>query len=166
MSGLNTYSPSDVIVSLAGMHTVTGYADGTFIEIRKEGRPFLKQRSMDGQTARIYDEDQNYRVYLTLMQSSSTNNILSMLYNVDLATRMGKFPLIIKDGSGSTTFVSLTTWIEDIPNVRFADKLSEYTWTFGCSDAMISIGGNDPTSLVEDALMLGSSALPLIAPYF
>lgn len=166
MSGLNTYSPSDVLVTLAGMHTVTGFADGTFIEIRKEGRPFLKQRTMDGETARIYNEDQTFQVRLTLMQSSSSNNILSMLYNVDLATRMGKFPLIIKDTSGSTTFIGMTTWIEEIPEVKFASTLSTYTWTFGCSDAIITVGGNDPTSLLGDALMIGSAALPLLSQYF
>ena len=166
MSSLNTYSPSDVIVSLAGLHTVTGYADGTFVEIRKEGRPFDKQRSMDGHTARIYNEDQSFHVYLTLMQSSSSNNILSMLYNVDRATRIGKFPLIIKDGSGSTTFAAATAWIENIPVVRFANNLSTYTWTFSCSDAIIAVGGNDEQSAVEDALLLGASALPLLTSYF
>lgn len=166
MNGLNTYSPTDVLVSLAGMHTVTGYSDGTFIEIKKQGKPFETQRAMGGDISRIYHEDKGFEVKLTLMQSSITNNILSMLYNVDLATRMGKFPLIIKDGSGSTTFVSLTTWIEDLPEVKFANTLSTYTWTFGCSDAMISIGGNDSTSAVEDALMLDTAALPLLTQYF
>ena len=166
MSGLNTYSPSDVLVSLAGLHTVTGYADGTFIEIKKLGKPFETQRAMDGDISRIYHEDKGYKVKLTLMQSSSSNNILSMLYNVDLATRLGKFPLIIKDGSGSTTFVSLTTWIEEQPEVKFASTLSTYTWEFGCSDAILSIGGNDSTSAVEDALMLGTASLPLLTQYF
>lgn len=162
---INTYSPKDVLVSVAGMHTVTGYADGTFVRIKKDGRPFRKQRSMSGEQARIYEEDQGFTVELTLMQSSSSNNILSMLYNIDIATRMGKFPLIIKDGRGSTTFVSLTTWIEQIPDVTFGSTLSTNTWVFGCSDAIINIGGNDDTSLVEDALMIASSTLPLLKQF-
>lgn len=163
---INTYSPSDVIVSLAGLHTVTGFADGTFVEIRKLGKPFETQRAMDGEISRIYHEDKGFEVRITLMQSSSSNNILSMLYNVDKATRIGKFPMVIKDGRGSTAFVSLTSWIEEIPDVKFASALSTYTWTFGCADATISIGGNDSTSMVEDALMLGTAALPLLTQYF
>ncbi len=162
---INTYSPSDVLISVAGMHTITGYADGTFVKISKNHKPFKQQRSMNGEIARIYTEDQTFKVEITLMQSSSSNNVLSMLYNIDLATRLGKFPLIIKDGRGSTTFVALSSWIEQIPDVTFASTLSTNTWVFGCADAIINIGGNDDTSLVEDALMLATSALPLVKQY-
>lgn len=162
---LNTYSPSDVIVSLAGMHTVTGYADGTFIKIMKASRPFEKTRAMNGEISRIYSKDDTFRVELTLMQSSGSNNVLSMLYNIDTATRVGKFPLFIKDGRGQTTFISATTWIEQLPDVTFGSQLDTRTWIFGCSDATIMIAGNDSVSIVEEALMLGTSALPILKDY-
>jgi hypothetical protein len=162
---ISTYSPQDVLVSLAGVHTVTGYADGTFINIHKEVKPFQKQRSMGGETARIYNKDEGFKVKLTLTQSSGSNNVLSMLYNIDLATRMGKFPLIIKDGSGQTSFIALTTWIEDIPEVTYSGKMETRTWTFGCSDAAIMIGGNEDTGAIESLLMVATASLPLLQQY-
>lgn len=162
---LNTYSPSDVIVSLAGIHTVTGYADGIFIRIMKEAKPFEKARAMNGEISRIYNDDDVFRVELTLMQSSSSNNYLSMLYNIDAATRIGKFPLFIKDTRGQTQFLSATTWIEQIPDVTFSNGMETRTWVFGCSDAAIMVAGNSAVSTVEEGLMIGTSALPILKQF-
>lgn len=162
---ISTYSPSDVTVTLAGMHSVTGYSSGTFIRITKDIRPFSKVRAMDGEIARMYSEDTGYKVELTLAQSSSTNNILTMLYNIDTATHMGKFPLFIKDGRGQTSFLAATAWIEQTPDILFGSELSERTWIFGCSDVALTIGGNGDTSLIEDSLLLASSTLPILKQF-
>lgn len=165
MGSLTTYSPSDVIVSIGGFHTVTGYADGTFVRILKEMKPFDKQRAMDGEISRIYSQDDVFKVELSIMQSSGSNNILSMLYNIDIATRVGKFPMIIKDSRGQTSFVALTAWVEQIPDVTFAKDLQVWTWTFGCTEATLMVGGNEDTGLVEQALMIGTAALPLLKQF-
>lgn len=165
MGDLNTYSPSDVIVSIAGMHTVVGYADGTFIRIVKETKPFEKTRAMNGEISRIYSEEDVFRLELTLMQSSSSNNILSMLYNIDKATRVGKFPLFIKDGRGQTTFLAATTWIEQLPEVTFSSTLGTNTWVFGCCDAAIMIAGNSDVGIVESGLMIATATLPILKDY-
>lgn len=162
---LSTYSPSDVTVTLAGMHSVTGYIDGTFVKITKDMKPFSKVRAMDGEIARMYFDDAGYKVELTLMQSSASNNILSMIYNVDTLTHMGKFPLFIKDGRGQTSFLAGTAWIEQIPEITFGTELTERTWVFGCSDVVLNIGGNTDTSLIEDTLLVASSTLPILKQF-
>lgn len=162
---LSTYSPKDVTITLAGIHSVIGYADGTFVSIKKDIKPFAKVRAMDGEIARQYFDDAGYKVTLTLMQSSPTNNILSMLYNIDTVTHMGKVPLFIKDGRGQTYFLAGTAWIEEIPEVTFGAELDTRTWVFGCSDVVMTIGGNSDTSAIEDSLLLASSALPLLQTY-
>jgi len=162
---LSTYSPSDVTVTLAGMHSVTGYIDGTFIRIIKDCKPFYKVRAMDGEIARMYFDDTGYRVELTLMQSSSSNNILSMLYNIDSTTHMGKFPLFIKDGRGQTNFLAASAWVESIPDVDFGTEMSERKWVFGCSDVVFTIGGNEDTSAIEDSLLVASSTLPILKQF-
>jgi hypothetical protein len=162
---LSTYSPSDVTITIAGMHSVTGYTDGTFVRITKDLKPFSKVRAMDGEQARMYFDDAGYKVELTLMQSSSSNNILQMIYNIDTVTHMGKFPLFIKDGRGQTSFLAATAWIEQIPEVTFGTELSDRTWIFGCSDVALTIGGNEDTSLIEDALLVGSSTLPILKQF-
>lgn len=162
---ISTYSPRDVTITIAGMHSVTGYADGTFITIKKEIAPFRKVRAMDGEIARQYNDDAGYTVELTIMQSSSSNNILSMLHNVDSVTHMGKVPLFIKDGRGQTSFLAGTAWIEKIPEVTFGNELGTRTWVFGCADVAMTIGGNEDTSDLENALLMGSATIPLLQQY-
>lgn len=162
---ISTYSPKDVFVSLAGLHTVTGYADGTFVRITKDMKPFQKIRAMDGEIARMYSDDEGYRVEITLAQSSGSNNIFSMIHNVDAVTRMGKFPLLIKDGKGQTNFFAASAWIEQIPEVTFSNQMETRTWVFGCSGATMTIGGNGVTGLLEDALLAGSASLALLKDF-
>lgn len=160
--GLLHYSPKDVSVTIAGFYQVEGYVDGTFISILKDSKPFATTKSLDGEVARIYRKDESFKVELTLAQSSGTNDFLSALYNIDVATQIGKFPLFIKDGRGSTTFLSLTTWIEDIPVVNFSNGMETRTWTLGCTQATLHVGGNVPQSLIESAFSMGTSMLPLL----
>lgn len=164
-SSLLTYSPVDVEVSIAGIHTITGFASDRFVEIIKELRPFAIQRAMDGEKARIYREDEGYKLILTLAQSSPSNNVLSAIHNIDVATRLGKFPVFVKDNSGSTKFFAGTAWVECIPDVTFASKLTEREWVLGCSDATIIVGGNADQSAIERALDMGASLLPLLKEF-
>lgn len=162
---LFTYSPIDVTITVGGFHSVTGYADGTFVRITKDMKPFMKQRAMDGELSRMYADDDGYTVEISLQQSSPTNNIFSMLYNIDTTTSMGKVPLFIKDGRGQTTFMAATAWIEQIPEVTFSNSMEIRTWRFGCADAALTIGGNGDTSTIEDSLLMGSSFLPVLKAF-
>lgn len=159
------YSPKDVFISLAGLHTISGYADGTFVRITKDMKPFSKVRAMDGEMARMYNEDEGFRVEITIAQSSTSNNVLSAIYNVDAATQMGKFPMFIKDSKGQTSFFAATAWIEMIPEVTFSNQLETRTWTFGCSGAALTIGGNNDTRQIEDGLLLGSTGLGVLKQF-
>lgn len=163
MASIALYSPKDVTVLLGGFYKLDGYASDTFISIRKDVKPFDAMKSMDGEQARIYRKDEGYTVELTLAQSSSANNILSAIYNVDVATQMGKFPLFIKDQKGSTTFFAGTAWIEDIPDTSFGASLTTRTWVLGTSEAALIIGGNQEGNTVLDIIGLGASALPILS---
>ena len=159
------YSPQDVTVSIAGMYLLDGYADGTFVNIVKEVKPFTSMTSMDGNRARVYNKDSGYQVELTLAQSSRSNDILSAIYNIDVATQIGKFPLFIKDNRGTTTFMALTAWVEDIPNVSFGNSLETRTWVLGCSQASLAVGGNANLSAAESVAFFGASLLPLLKDF-
>lgn len=165
MAKLALYSPKDVIVLLGGFFRVDGFASDTFINIKKDVKPFDAMKAIDGEQARIYRKDEGYTVELTLAQSSATNNILSAIYNVDVATQMGKFPLLIKDLKGSTTFFAGTAWIEDIPDAIFSNELTTRTWVIGTSEAGLNIGGNQEDSTIFDIIGIGSSALPLLKEF-
>lgn len=162
---LPLYSPADVIFSIAGIHTVTGYADGTFIRISKNAKPFEQQRAMDGTLERMYHYDDGYTIELTLAQSSSSNNVLSVLNNIDILSRKMKFPLMIKDTYGQTSFFAATAWIEKIPDVVFGTTLEPRVWTLQATDAILTVGGNGDTSALEDAVLSASAFLPVLKQF-
>ncbi len=165
MSNLLLYSPIDVEIVIAGLHTITGVADGTFVSITKDVEPFETERAMDGSIQRIYKHDEGFKLEITLAQSSPSNNILSALYNMDAATQIGKFPVFVTDGRGSTKFFALTAWIDRIPNVVFSNQLETRTWVFSCTQASITVGGNAEQNLIEQALDFGVSLLPLFKEF-
>lgn len=149
-----TYCPDQVTISLAGLLDVKGYADGTFVEIEKDTAPYTYQSSMDGETARTFRKNNTYTVRVTLAQSSETNNILTALHSVDIATQLGKVPLLIRDRSGTTNFFSPSAWIENYPVVSFSNDMEVRVWTFKCSDGVLIVGGNADQNLLTDALGL------------
>ncbi len=165
MSNLLIYSPIDVEIVIAGLHTVTGVADGTFVSISKDVEPFEVERAMDGSIQRIYKHDEGYTLDITLAQSSPSNNVFSALYNMDVATQIGKFPVFVKDTKGSTKFFALTAWVDRIPNVSFSNQLETRTWTLSCAQATITVGGNAEQTMIEQTLDFGASMLPLFKEF-
>lgn len=162
---LLTYSPKDITISLAGLHTISGYVDGTFIKISKDVAPFKTAVAMDGETARLFQEDGTYTVDITLAQSSSSNSVLSTLWNIDAATQLGKFPIFVRDGNGQTTFFSAMSWIEQAPDVTFGKDIESRTWKFRCCYAGLTVGGAGNSSLIESAILAGASFLPMLKSF-
>lgn len=166
MASLANYSPSDVSITVAGLYSVTGFAEGTFVRIIKDSQQIYTTRAMDGTMSRCKSPDTGWRIEITLAQSSSANDIFSALWNVDRVTGLGKFPLFIKDGSGSTMFTAATAWIEQLPEVIFSNQMETRTWTFCATDVLINIGGNDDNgSDLSSILGLSASALPILQTF-
>lgn len=164
MSSLLSYSPSDVSITVAGLYSVTGFAEGTFVRITKDTQQIYTTRAMDGSMSRIKSPDTGWKVEITLAQSSSGNDVLSTLWNVDKVTGLGKFPLFIKDGSGSTMFMAATAWIEDIPEIVFSSQLETRTWRFCATDVIVNIGGNGEGDL-NSILGMSASVLPVLQKF-
>jgi hypothetical protein len=148
---LLTYSPSEVNVLIAGLLAVSGYADGQFVNISKDETPFQYAKSMDGGLARLCKKDDTYTIQLTLAQTSPTNNVLSLLHKIDRLRGVGKFPLFIKDGSGTFLLYASNCWVESLPSVSFSNGMETRVWSIKASFADMTVGGND-TGLLSDIL--------------
>ena len=154
---VRTYSPSDVYLSIALAHQVTGYADGTGISLVKEEPVFGKVKGAHGHIGRFHIPDKTYRLEITLAQTSPSNAVLNGLLSVDQASRIGMFPVFIKDNSGQDVFTSPTCWIESPPDVNYSNRIEERTWTLICANTVFGIAGNDSEqSAVRDAGRLAS----------
>lgn len=160
---LATYIPESVTFLVAGFIPVTGFVDGTFIDVSKDLSPFSSARTSDGMVARMYNNDQTYTITLTIHCMSESNNLLTKLWQLDEITQRGKFPLLIKDNSGSDLLFSTTTWIEGLPTMSKSNGVDGRTWVLRSSQASINIGGNgEPSDLIQDITNLAISAIPAI----
>lgn len=150
---LASYSPEDVTVAIAGVTSISGFADGTFIRITKDIPTYKSHVSADGQVSRQFQAGGLYTVNLILSSTSASNQVLSYLARADELTQMGKFPIIIKDQLGSSLFFSTTSWIETMPDTSFSTKIEEREWTIKCTQAMLNVGGNERGSTVAEDFM-------------
>ena len=167
MSGLANYCPDEVSVLLTGFIPVEGFFEGTFVEINRQAQPFKSVVSADGQVSRLYTQSSVYDVRLTLMSSSGSNGVLTKLWQLDEITQMGKFPLLMKDKSGSDLFFSATTWIEELPSMSKSEVVGSRTWVLRSVEASINIGGNQGESgILQDLANLAIGALPTLGGRF
>lgn len=161
MPTLFNYIPESVNCLVAGIIPIDGYVDGTFISIDKDEMPFTVIRLPDGTIARRYNNSQTYSIAITLHNGAETNNLLTKLWQIDEITQRGKFPLLIKDQSGSDLFFSTESWIESIPTLAKSNGVDARTWVIRSANATINIGGNEePSSLIQDLVNTAISALP------
>jgi hypothetical protein len=160
-SSIANYSPERVTIVLALMHTVTGYASGSFVSIEKTSPTFSVRESSDGVVSRTLNPSKLYVVRLTLAQSSDSNSVLSWMHNADRITKgRAKFPLTIKDSSGSSVMFSAEAWITRIPVAGFSDGVETREWEITCAVATNFIGGNyDNTDVLDDFLSIGGGLL-------
>jgi hypothetical protein len=163
MTNLATYIPEEVVCLIGGILPIDGFVDGTFIEITKDLMPFTSVRSTDGVVSRIYHNDQTYTINITLYSGSQSNDVLTKFWQLDEISQKGKFPLFIKDGSGSDLFFSTNTWIETVPALMKSNGFEPRTWVLRSSQAVINIGGNSGESgIIQDLINIASGALPAL----
>ena len=139
---VTTYSPKDIIIIIGGA-TMTGYAESSFCSIERSSDTFTKVVGADGEVTRTASADISGTVTLTLIQTSSSNDILSALQLADEITKVGKFPLLIKDAFGKSLYGSSTAWIMKVADSEFGAEMGEREWTIECADLEAFVGGND-----------------------
>lgn len=163
---LSIYSPTDIIVVIGGVLNISGYMEGTFLEISKDLNPYQSRRSPDGTTSRLYIKDRTYSIKFTLTQSSESNDILTRIQQLDEITQKGYFPLLIKDAGGSSLLFSPTAWIENIPSQSFSTSMESRTWELKAVDCVNHIGSNNsPDNLFDDLVKTVLSSAPVLGEY-
>lgn len=138
---VRSYDPKQVVVTF-GPTVLTGYAEGTFIKISRNGNAFEKSRGADGGVDRVNKNALDYTVALTLKQTSPINAILAGLLLADQISNSGTLPLVVKDLGGATLFTAAQAWIAKDPDQEFSDSLTTREWTFETGVAANLIGGN------------------------
>lgn len=154
---VRTYAPEDVTVSLALVHQVTDFAEGQGISLEKDESVFSTNKGAKGHVERIHTPDRTYTLTLSLAQTSPTNAVLTAMYTVDDASRLGMFPIFIKDSSGQSVFTSPTCWIEGIPPATYSSGIETREWNIKCANTVFGLAGNTTErSAIESAGLLAT----------
>lgn len=142
MQGVKTYDPSNVQIIMGGI-PLTGFADGTFIDLAFDENQYTKTVGADGEVSRAKSNNRSGTVTLTLKQTSSSNDQLSALYLADQNSNSGVVPLMIKEiDTGRTLVFTQAAWIEKLPNVSYSKNVEDRQWTIAAGQLNVFIGGN------------------------
>jgi hypothetical protein len=158
---LDIYSPADITVLLGGVVKLSGYLDGTFLEVSKDIQPYVSEMTSDDVTSRLYRRNRNYTIRFSIAQSSEANESLSELQLIDETTQLGMFPILIKDHSGSSLLFAPTAWIEGIPSQTFSNGMEGRTWEIKAANCVSFVGGNtNPDSTTRTVVRTILSVAP------
>ncbi len=128
---------------IIGPFVISGYAEGSGIEFEEDGPRFITVKGLDGQVVRskVLAKVASFTVHV--MNTSSSNDVLSGLHITDVAAPggAGVVPVALRDKNGSTVIASPTGWVEGLPKITLADKAQDTPWKIVITDYVPFIGG-------------------------
>ncbi len=143
MAGIRTYNAGRVTVIFNGFN-ITGFADGTFVNVTQQNDGITTQVGADGELARAVNTDRRCTVTVTLQQTSPANDFLSTMYSVDALTCGGRIgPILIQDLCGDTIFAASDAWIVKPADIEFGKEVMTRAWAIHTgAPAVYVVGGN------------------------
>ena len=147
MSDFHNYDPGKVIFNFGLLPMpISGYAEGTFIKVRRKEDGWKSKGGADGETTRIQNRNRQGEIEIVLKQGSQSNAMLSVIANLDEQLGNQVAPASVMDMSGQdpkTAAATLHAWLRKIPDGTFAGQDEETrTWIFDTGSLDIFIGGN------------------------
>lgn len=140
MSNVATFSPSEIVIVFAD-NQITGYADGTFVEVERDEDTFTEQVGADGKVARAKNLNRMGIVRLTLQQTSPSNAILSAAQRLDESTGAGVYPVQVKHVKGTTLHGGREAWVRKPAASSYAKELGTREWEIRVADLDMTEGG-------------------------
>lgn len=154
--GVNTYSPSDVILLIGG-YPLAGWESISITRTQQGMRPV---NGIRGKHTRVPSKDTSATISIALIQTSPSNDVLSEIHAQDLVNGTGRIDLVLKDMSGRSVFSSSEAYIIGYPETIFSGQFEYRAWSLFCQKtSTYLVGGNTrpQTSIVDAALSgLGS----------
>jgi hypothetical protein len=121
---------------------MSGFADGEFVSVERTSDTFTKVSGADGIISRAKTNDRSGSLKFTIAQTSPSNDVLTGIAVLDELSNAGVVPVLIKDNSGRSVFVSAFGWVKKPPTSEFAKDISNREWTLDLADLDVFVGGN------------------------
>jgi hypothetical protein len=146
---LGTYSPEAVVLVLSNsefVHTVSGFADGTFITVTRQTPASELYVGADLSAGRVKRRNKSSNIDVTLHQFSPSNTVLQAIQRADEEDNGNKyvFAMTLKDLSGQTLFSASQAFIAKVPDTTFATTAETRAWTISAVSLQSTVGGNTP----------------------
>jgi len=141
MGFFKNYSPDQVVFSFNGVN-VTGYFDGTFIEVERDEDSFTKHVGALGDVTRTRNLNRSGKVTVTLKSEAPVNDILAALNVADEQFGLNYGAMMLSDLNGNMLVRATQAWIMKAPKVERAKESGSVQWVFDCADLFVFPGGN------------------------
>lgn len=141
MANAKNHSPDAVVANLDGIN-ISGYADDTFIEVERNEDAITLYVGAGGEYCRSRSLNKSGTVTFTLMATSSVNDLLAAMAQLDEDTGTGYGPLLIKDLNGTMLVSAAEAWIKKRPKIERAREAGTIQWVIECGELIVFEGGN------------------------
>lgn len=156
---LGTYSPESMVVVISKgdfVHTITGFADGTFLSFARRVPASDLYVGSDLSTGRVKRRNKATDITLTLHQFAASNAILQALQRADEEDDVGNtwvFSITVKDLSGTGVWSSNQAFIATVPDSPFSTTTETRDWVISAVSLSSNIGSNTLFDAAEVAAM-------------
>jgi hypothetical protein len=144
---LGNYSPESLVIVLSKgnfVHTIQGYADGSFLNIKRETPASTLYIGSDNTAGRVKRRNKASTITITLHQFSPSNAVLQALQRADEQDSGNAWvvAMTIKDLSGTSIWSSNQTFIGTIPDAQLGSAAENRAWELHAVSLSANIGTN------------------------
>lgn len=145
MATFKNYDPDGIIVTVNAI-PVQGFAPGTFVRVERDEDTFTEQVGAGGDVVRVRNRNRMGKVTITLLQSSPTNDQLSLMHRADELTAPGVVStgvgqVMVKELNGATVAGGANAWVRKPPQIEFGAEASNREWVIQVADMDMFVGG-------------------------
>ena len=165
---LGSYSPESMVIVISKgdfIHTISGFADGTFLNFSRLTPASTLVVGADLTTGRVKRRNKATDITITLHQFANSNAVLQALQRADEEDDLGNtwvFNITIKDLSGTGVWSSNQAFISTVPDSPFGTTAENRAWVISAVSLSSNIGSNTLFDAAEVAAMqaVGSDVDP------
>lgn len=138
------YQSEQWTLIINGVLIDSGYNDGEFLTIKQAEKDFTAKVGADGEVTRSKSNNRLAIVNVKLMQTSSGNDLLSIMNNLDIATPGGAGigAFLVMDQLGRAKYAAAKCWVSGVPDVTLDKEATMREWEITCSYLIRYDGGS------------------------
>ena len=141
MGFFRRYDPSANKVVLGGLE-ITGYAEGTFIEIERDEDGFMTTVGSLGDVVRTRNLSRVVKCTLTLMAQAPANDLLNGIAQDDEDTGDNVKDFQMKDLNANVRVDGPEAWVMKLPKIERAKEAGTIQWVIVIANCEVIAGGN------------------------